>query len=278
MRATVEVVVSTIAIGVETIESATSVVVSFGDIIKGDKGDKGDPFTYADFTPEQLAALKGEKGEKGDKGDRGEQGIQGVQGVQGLQGEKGDKGNRGEKGEQGERGLQGAQGEKGEQGEQGEQGIQGEQGPAGRDGTNGTDGITPHIDPTTKHWMIGSTDTGIVAEGQDGRDGTNGTNGTNGQDGHDGTNGATFTPSVAPNGDLSWTNNGNLPNPSTVNIKGPQGIQGPAGDDYVLTAADKAEIAGIVYDDLVSLTETWTFTLSDNTVVTKDLLVVPQNP
>lgn len=27
------------------------------------KGDKGDPFTYEDFTPEQLEALKGEKGD-----------------------------------------------------------------------------------------------------------------------------------------------------------------------------------------------------------------------
>ena len=33
---------------------------------KGDKGDKGDPFTYSDFTPEQLAGLKGEKGDPGD--------------------------------------------------------------------------------------------------------------------------------------------------------------------------------------------------------------------
>lgn len=35
------------------------------------KGDKGDPFTYNDFTADQLAALKGEKGNKGDKGDAG---------------------------------------------------------------------------------------------------------------------------------------------------------------------------------------------------------------
>ena len=32
----------------------------------GLKGDKGDPFTYSDFTAEQLAALKGTKGDKGD--------------------------------------------------------------------------------------------------------------------------------------------------------------------------------------------------------------------
>ena len=30
------------------------------------KGSKGDPFTYEDFTPEQLEALKGPKGDKGD--------------------------------------------------------------------------------------------------------------------------------------------------------------------------------------------------------------------
>ena len=39
--------------------------------LKGEKGDKGDAFTYNDFTPEQLASLKGERGEKGDKGDPG---------------------------------------------------------------------------------------------------------------------------------------------------------------------------------------------------------------
>lgn len=32
-------------------------------------------------------------------------------------------------------------------------------------GTDGVDGITPHIDETTKHWMIGYTDTNIIAEG-----------------------------------------------------------------------------------------------------------------
>ena len=40
----------------------------------GTKGDKGDPFTYEDFTEEQLASLKGEKGDQGEKGDRGEKG------------------------------------------------------------------------------------------------------------------------------------------------------------------------------------------------------------
>ena len=45
---------------------------------KGDKGDlgepgpKGDPFTYEDFTPEQLANLVGPKGDKGDPGPKGD--------------------------------------------------------------------------------------------------------------------------------------------------------------------------------------------------------------
>lgn len=38
----------------------------------GPPGEKGDPFTYEDFTPEQLAALQGPKGDTGDKGPAGE--------------------------------------------------------------------------------------------------------------------------------------------------------------------------------------------------------------
>lgn len=42
-------------------------------------------------------------------------------------------------------------------------------------------------------------------------------------------NGATFTPSVSSAGVISWTNDKNLPNPTPVNIRGPQGIQGVQG-------------------------------------------------
>lgn len=68
------------------------------------KGPKGDPFTYADFTPEQLAALKGEKGDTG---------AQGVQGIQGIQGEKGDTGAQGLKGDKGDKGDDGYTPQKG---------------------------------------------------------------------------------------------------------------------------------------------------------------------
>lgn len=45
---------------------------------KGDKGEKGNAFTYADFTPDQLAALKGEKGDTGLQGEPGPPGKDGV--------------------------------------------------------------------------------------------------------------------------------------------------------------------------------------------------------
>ena len=59
--------------------------------------------------------------------------------------------------------------------------LKGKDGVVGSDGQDGQDGITPHIDPSTKHWMIGETDTGVVAEGQDGSDGQDGSNGVDGK-------------------------------------------------------------------------------------------------
>ena len=74
---------------------------------RGEKGDKGNAFTFADFTPEELASLKGEKGEKGEafkytdfteeqlaalKGDKGDIGLTGPQGETGPVGPQGVKG------------------------------------------------------------------------------------------------------------------------------------------------------------------------------------------
>lgn len=64
----------------------------------GEKGEKGDPFTYADFTAEQLAALKGEKGDKGDTGEQGPQGEKGEKGEPGATGATGPQGPQGEPG------------------------------------------------------------------------------------------------------------------------------------------------------------------------------------
>ena len=80
---------------------------------KGDKGEKGDPFTYSDFTAEQLAALKGEKGDKGDKGDTGATGPQGPKGETGATGPQGPKGETGATGSKGPKGDIGPVGEDG---------------------------------------------------------------------------------------------------------------------------------------------------------------------
>lgn len=72
------------------------------DLVRGPKGDKGDPFTYEDFTPEQLESLKGPKGdigEPGPKGDTGPVGPQGEPGVPGPAGETGPIGPAGPKGD-----------------------------------------------------------------------------------------------------------------------------------------------------------------------------------
>lgn len=45
-----------------------------------------------------------------------------------------------------------------------------------------------------------------------------------------GSNGVTFIPSVSDEGVLSWTNDGDLENPSPVSIMGPQGPTGPKGE------------------------------------------------
>ena len=87
------------------------------------KGEKGDPFTYDDFTPEQLLALKGENG------------IDGKSAYQ-LAVEKGFVGTEAEwiaslKGEIGPIGPQGIQGKIGPQGIQGKTGATGPQGPKG---------------------------------------------------------------------------------------------------------------------------------------------------
>jgi len=73
--------------------------------------------------------------------------------------------------------------------------------------------------------------------GKDGEPGEDGAPGKDGAPGPKGDPGTTFTPSVSESGELSWTNDGGLPNPTPVNITGPkgadgaQGIQGLPGQD-----------------------------------------------
>ena len=125
---------------------------------EGPPGPKGDPFTYEDFTPEQLEGLKGPKGDTGPVGPQGPQGEVGPKGPQGpkgdpftyndftpeqlnkLKGPKGDAGPVGPKGEQGPKGDTGPKGDKGDTGPQGIQGLTGPEGPIGPQGIQGPQG------------------------------------------------------------------------------------------------------------------------------------------
>ena len=74
--------------------------------------------------------------------------------------------------------------------------------------------------------------------------------GTQGERGIRGDPGAVFTPAVDAEGNLSWTNDGGLPNPAAVNLRGPRGLPGSAGTftaDYDVTTQaelDEAYNAG----------------------------------
>ena len=103
----------------------------------------------------------------------------------------------------------------------------------GGGGTQGPPGpyFTPSVNATTGDisWTNNgglSNPTTVNIKGPQGLKGDPGRDGEQGLAGTNGTNGATFTPAVSSEGDLSWSNNGGLQNPQTVNIRGPQGPPG----------------------------------------------------
>lgn len=182
---------------------------------------------------------------------------------------KGDKGDTGATGATGETGSPGASGSPGSDGEDGV-GIQsiartGGDGSPGTtdtytitltDGTtstftvyNGADGTSFTVlgrydtlaelkaaHPTGSEgdaWAVGSAeDNDIYLWDVDTAAWTNigSLQGPPGHPGQDGANGVTFTPAVSEAGVLSFTNDGGLPNPDPVNIKGEPGTPGGNGD------------------------------------------------
>ena len=209
---------------------------------KGDKGDKGDAFTYEDFTPEQLASLKGEQGIQGVKGDKGDTGEQGPKGDKGDPGEQGPQGLPGEKGQDG---LTTAISVNGSSYEHENGIITLPDYPAVPTKTSELTNDSDFVNSTFVSNKIaeaslsgGEVDlSGYVTketgnanqisfdDGQTfqdkldagtlkGEKGDQGEQGIQGEKGDTGQDGATFTPSVDAEGNLSWTNDKGLVNPS----------------------------------------------------------------
>ena len=275
---------------------------------KGDKGDQGDPgkaFTYADFTPEQLAALKGEKG---DKGDPGEKGAQGAKGEPGSKGDKGDTGAAGSPGAKGDKGdpftyddftpeqlaaLKGAKGDKGDKGAQGEKGAaftyedfteaqlaalkgpKGDQGDKGPQGEKGTPGAAATVAIGTVTTGEPGTDASVentgtsaaatlnftIPRGAKGDKGDTGSPGEKGDKGDKGDKGETGSPGAAGHSPtVTASKTGKV---TTIKVDdetvatindGSDGSPGAKGDPYTLTDADKQTITNAVLAAL----PTWT--------------------
>lgn len=218
-----------------------------GDYVKGKNefledprliGPKGDPFTYEDFTPEQLATLKGEKGDKGDtgatgpagpQGNPGEKGETGAQGPQGIQGETGPQGPKGDTGATGPEGPQGIQGETGAQGIQGEPGAKGDKGDKGDPGTS----VTHEWNGTTLTVTSESGTSSADLKGDKGDKGDTGATGPEGPQGPQGEKGETGAQGIqgipGEKGDKGDT--GAKGDKGDKGDTGATGATGPAGAD-----------------------------------------------
>lgn len=153
----------------------------------------------------------------------------GAAGAQGIQGPKGDTG---------EAGPIGATGPVGPKGDKGDTGATGPAGETGATGPKGDTGATPAItvsatidntsnNPTVTVDQTGTAEAPHITFNFKGLKGEKGDAGSG--SGGSGENGATFTPAVDSDGNLSWTNDKGLANPETVNIKGPKGDTGQNG-------------------------------------------------
>ena len=117
--------------------------------LKGPKGDKGDPFTYSDFTPEQLGALKGPKGD------------QGIRGEVGPKGDKGDPFTYEDFTPEQLAALKGPKGDKGDVGPQGEAGPKGDKGDVGPIGPKGEDAVLPNFKTINGQSIVGEGDIAV---------------------------------------------------------------------------------------------------------------------
>lgn len=208
----------------------------------GLKGDKGDPFTYSDFTAEQLAALKGDAGAPGESGADGKSAYQ-------IAIDNGFVGSQSEW----LASLKGATGARGAPGKD------------GASGSPGADGITPTIG-ANGNWYLGTTDTGKPSRGAKGDTGASGSPGADGVTPHIGDNGNwyigsadTGKPSRGAKGDTGAAfTYSDFTTEQLAALKGAKGDKGEAGSDATVTAANIKNALGYTpanqkqLDDLIA--------------------------
>ena len=202
---------------------------------KGDKGDKGDPFTYSDFTPEQLAALKGAKGDKGDAGAKGANGITPTLRVGSTStGNAGTNANVTMTDNNNVYTLNFVipKGEKGDTGAKGDAGVK------GQDGAKGADGITPTLKVGTVTTLAAGSNATVTMSKNNNEytlnfgipKGNKGDTGASGGSGETTVVNPTITIGTVTNGDTaSATITGDSPN-YTLNLVLPKGDTGAKGD------------------------------------------------
>lgn len=96
-------------------------------------------------------------------------------------------------------------------------GSNGQDGSPGAAGSDGKDGTSVTVTNVSESDADGGMNVVTFSDGKT----LNVKNGSKGGDGAPGERGVTFTPSVDADGNLSWSNDGGLENPATVNIRGP---------------------------------------------------------
>lgn len=110
--------------------------------------------------------------------------------------------------------------------------------------TNGEDGATgPYYAPVWDGDVLNFINTGNLpnpegknlrgpqgVQGIQGEQGVQGETGPKGDTGERGPQGYTFTPSISSAGVLSFTNDGNLTNPTAISVIGPKGDKGDTGE------------------------------------------------
>lgn len=251
-------IVEVISVGKQGIPGKSAYTIAIENGFNGTEEEwlsslKGDPFTYNDFTPEQLAQLVGPQGKtgyyyipsvskegilswtnSGNLSNPDSVNIKGPQGDQGIKGERGDVGYYFTPSVDSEGNLSwinnGNLSNPNPINIKGSQGIQGPIGPKGDIG----------LSATVEIGVVDTVNSNSSAEVTNSGTANNAIfnfkipKGDKGPQGERGLQGFYFTPSVDIDGNISWTNNGDLNNPDTINIKGPKGDKGDKGDQGIV--------------------------------------------